>query len=233
MAIPQDTSRRLAAASVHVFTGLGTVTALLAAIAIVNEQWELMFAWLGLALFIDGVDGTLARKTEVSIRIPEFSGERLDWIIDYLTYVFLPAFALIQAGYLPGLWGGFLASIMMLTSLYHFCDLGNKSDDGNFVGFPAIWNIIAFYIFIFTPGVALTSAVILVLSALTFVPLKWVHPVRAKWARTLTLAVTVIASLVAVYAIWIGFPAMWWIKAILGVSAIYLMGLSLAFGMAR
>ncbi len=233
MGTSADNSGRLAAASVHVFTGLGTVTALLAAMAIVHKDWQAMFAWLGLALFIDGVDGTLARRTEVSIKIPEFSGERLDWIIDYLTYVFLPAFALIEAGYLTGFWGILLASIMMITSLYHFCDLGNKSDDGNFVGFPAIWNIVAFYIFVLTPGPIVTSIVILVLSVLTFVPLKWVHPVRAKWARPFTLAVTVMASLVAIYAMWMGFPPELWVKVALVASAVYLMGVSLAYGMAR
>jgi len=233
MSTTEDNSGRLAAASVHVFTGLGTVTALLAAMAIVDQNWPAVFAWLGLALFIDGVDGTLARRTEVSIKIPEFSGERLDWIIDYMTYVFLPAFALIEAGFLPGLWGIFLASVMMITSLYHFCDLGNKSDDGNFVGFPAIWNIVAFYIFVFDPGTILTSLIILFLSALTFVPLKWVHPVRAKWARPVTLTVTVVASLVAIFVMWSGFPPALWAQLILGCSAIYLIGVSLAFGMAR
>lgn len=233
MAMTGDTPGRIAAASVHVFTALGTVTALLAAMAIVNKDWQAMFAWLGLALFIDGVDGTLARRTEVKVRIPEFSGERLDWIIDYLTYVFLPAFALIEAGFIPGIWGIFLAAIMMITSLYHFCDLGNKSDDGNFVGFPAIWNIVAFYIFLFDPGLIVSSLVILVLAALTFVPLKWVHPVRAKWARPVTLTVTVVASLAALLVMWTGFPANTWLQVILGVSAIYLIGVSIAFGMAR
>ncbi|MEL6287593.1 MAG: CDP-alcohol phosphatidyltransferase family protein [Pseudomonadota bacterium] len=233
MAMTGDTPGRIAAASVHVFTALGTVTALLAAIAIVNENWQAMFAWLGLALFIDGVDGTLARRTEVKVRIPDFSGERLDWIIDYLTYVFLPAFALIQAGYLPGLWGILLAAIMMITSLYHFCDLGNKSDDGNFVGFPAIWNIIAFYVFVFEPGLVVTSLAILGLSALTFVPLKWVHPVRARWARPVTLTVTVVACLAAILVMFQGFPAATWLQWILALGAVYLVGVSLAFGMAR
>jgi len=233
MATPDAPSGRLAAAGVHVFTALGTVTALLAAMAVVNKDWPVMFAWLGLALFIDGVDGTLARKTEVSVRIPDFSGERLDWIVDYLTYVFIPAFALIEAGFLPGLWGIVLASLMMLTSLYHFCDLGNKSDDGNFVGFPAVWNIVAFYIFIFMPGVLWTAAIILLFAALTFLPLKWIHPVRAQWARPLTLAVSVLASLAALYAMWGGFPPDLWVKVVLSAAAVYLMGLSLAFGMAR
>ncbi|MGI9386678.1 MAG: CDP-alcohol phosphatidyltransferase family protein [Methyloligellaceae bacterium] len=226
-------SGRLAAASVHVFTALGAVTALLAAMAVVHKDWQAMFGWLALALFIDGVDGTLARKTEVTVKIPDFSGERLDWIVDFLTYVFIPAFALIEAGFLSGLWGVFLASLMMLTSLYHFCDLGNKSDDGNFVGFPAVWNIIAFYIFVFEPGGVWTSLAILIFAALTFVPLKWVHPVRAKWARSLTLAVTVAACLASLVAMWTGFPPALWIKIVLALSAVYLVGVSLAFGMAR
>ena len=224
---------RLAAAGVHVFTALGAITALLAAMAVVQNNWQAVFGWLCVALFIDGVDGTLARRTEVTVRIPDFSGERLDWIVDYLTYVFLPAFALIEAGYLTGAGGLILAGIILLTSLYHFCDLGNKSDDGCFVGFPAVWNIVAFYIFVFQPNAVWMAVLVGIFATLTFVPLKWVHPVRAKWLRSVTGIVTFLACLAALITIWQGFPPSLVVQIILAASAIYLMGISFAFGMAR
>ena len=107
-----------------------------------------MFAWLGLALLIDGIDGTLARIGKVEERLPRFSGERLDQVIDYITYVFIPVLALTQRGAFDRASAGLaLAIAILLSSLFHFSDLGNKSEDHCFVGFPAIWNIVAFYLF--------------------------------------------------------------------------------------
>ena len=139
----------VAAAAVHVFTGLGIVCALLAARATYAADFEAAFFWLGVAFVIDGVDGMFARKARVKEVLPSFSGETLDLVIDYVTYVFLPALMLLQAGYLSGWTGIVLASLICLSSLYHFSDEGSKADDNCFVGFPAVWNIVAFYIFAF------------------------------------------------------------------------------------
>jgi phosphatidylcholine synthase len=105
------------AALVHIFTALGVVCALMATRAVLAGAWEEVFAWLGLALLIDGIDGTLARLADVTARLPRFSGERLDLVIDYLTYVLVPALALLQAGYLQGAAGVVLACLMLMSLL--------------------------------------------------------------------------------------------------------------------
>src|SRR5215470_14155118 len=131
-----------AAALVHVFTALGAVCAFLATQAIVAGAWETAFAWLGVAAAVDGLDGTLARRVGVKHYLPRFSGDRLDLIIDYLTYVFVPTFALLQAGFLQGAWGFGLAALILLSSLFHFSDTESKAADHSFIGFPAVWNLV-------------------------------------------------------------------------------------------
>jgi len=127
-----------AAASVHVFTALGAVCGLMAALAAFDGAWERMFIWLGVALVIDAIDGTFARLFQVEQRLPRFSGERLDLVVDYVTYVFVPVPALLQAKYLTGTGGLIIGALILLSSLYHFSDLASKGDDYSFVGFPAI-----------------------------------------------------------------------------------------------
>ncbi len=216
------------AALVHVFTALGIVCALLATRAMLAGAWEQGFAWLGVALVIDGVDGTLARMARVSERLPRFSGDRLDLVIDYVTYVFVPALALVQAGYLGGGFGVFLASLILLSSLFHFCDLESKSADHCFVGFPAIWNVVAFYVFAFQmPGWA-AAVLVLTCVALTFVPLRWAHPMRTPLMWPVTLALTAAWCVAAVITLWSGFPAGGASKAVLLIAAAYGVGLALA-----
>ena len=149
------------AALVHLFTALGAVCALFATRAVLAGAWEQVFAWLGLALLIDGIDGTFARMANVSAKLPRFSGDRLDLIVDYVTYVFVPSLALLQAGYLSGGFGVMLASLILLSSLFHFSDTESKSDDHCFIGFPAIWNIVAFYVFAFQIPTWATSLLVL------------------------------------------------------------------------
>lgn len=228
-----QTSGRAIAAGVHLFTALGAVVALLAARAVIAHDWESLFAWLGVALIIDGADGPLARSVNVTSRLPGFSGERLDWIIDYLTYVFIPAMALVEAGFLPGVGGLAVAGLVLTSSLYHFCDVGNKSDDGCFVGFPAIWNIVAFYCFALGFSSTLTIVLTVILVVLTFVPLKWVHPVRSRWLRSWTAVATLIWTVAAITAVATGLPASWPLQLILGAIAIYGITVSVAHGMAR
>ena len=134
----------VAAAAVHAFTASGVICAFLATLAVIDGTYARAFAWLGLAFVIDGIDGTFARFVNVGRRLPRFSGERLDQVVDYVTYVFVPALAMLQAGILSGAWGTTLAILILMSSLYHFADNDNKTDDHCFVGFPAIWNIVAF-----------------------------------------------------------------------------------------
>jgi phosphatidylcholine synthase len=217
----------LAAASVHLFTALGAVCGMLAALAAFDGAWERMFAWLGLALFIDGIDGSFARLTKVEERLPRFSGERLDLVIDYVTYVFVPALALVRAGFLPGTLGLVLAAAILLSSLFHFTDLASKGDDYSFIGFPAVWNLVAFYLFALAMPQWGTYAIVITCIVLTFVPMRWVHPLRVVRLRLLTLTVTLAWSVAAVATVWQGFPAQGLNLALLVGAAAYLIGLAM------
>ena len=216
-----------AAALVHVFTGLGIVCALLALYALLDRHWELAFTWLGVALFIDAVDGTLARWVGVRTVLPRFSGERLDLVIDYVTYVFVPALALVLAGYLPGWPGAVLASLILLSSLFHFSDMDSKTQDHCFVGFPAIWNVVAFYIFAFQMPPWAAESVALVCTILTFLPMRWAHPMRTPMLWPLTFMATALWAAAAFSVLWQGFPASGWAQAILAAAAAYGIGLTL------
>jgi phosphatidylcholine synthase len=217
----------IAAACVHLFTALGAVCGLLAALAAFDGAWEGMFAWLGLALVIDGVDGTFARMVHVQERLPRFSGERLDLVVDYVTYVFVPALALLRGGYLTGTGGVVIAALILLSSLYHFSDLASKGEDYSFIGFPALWNIVAFYVFALSPPGWLTYTVLLALVMLTFVPMHWVHPTRVERLRGVTLGITAAWSVAAVAALWHGFPPPLWTQVILVLAALYVSGLTI------
>jgi phosphatidylcholine synthase len=217
----------LTAAGVHVFTALGAVCGLLAALAAFEGAWERMFVWLGLALFIDGIDGSFARLVRVGERLPRFSGERLDLVVDYVTYVFVPALALVRAGFLDGSLGLVFAALILLSSLFHFADLASKGDDYSFIGFPAVWNVVAFYIFALGTSTWVTYAIVTCAIVLTFVPLRWVHPFRVMHLRALTLLVTIVWTVAAILAVWQGFPTGPWNKAVLAGVAVYLIGLTI------
>jgi phosphatidylcholine synthase len=213
---------RLAAALVHTLTALGAVCAFFALEAVGEKDWEGLFAWLGVALLIDGLDGPLARLVGVRDHLPRFSGERLDLVVDFLTYVFVPAVALVEAHLLEGALGELLAAAILVSSLYHFSDLKSKAGDNAFVGFPAVWNLVAFYLFAFGAGVAATSAVVALCIALTFVPTRWVHPIRVRPARPLTIALMSIWAVAAVTIVHTGFGAApWAAKAALAAVAAY------------
>jgi phosphatidylcholine synthase len=215
------------AALVHLFTALGAVCALFATRAVLVGAWEEAFAWLGLALLIDGIDGTFARIADVTVRLPRFSGERLDLVVDYVTYVFVPALALLQAGYLQGAFGVLLASLILLSSLFHFSDTDSKTEDHCFVGFPAVWNIVAFYVFAFAMPSWVASGVVVACVVLTFVPMRWAHPLRTPLLWPLTLAAMGLWCVAACHTVWSGFPASPFLQAILLATAAYAVGLAL------
>lgn len=223
----------LAAAGVHLFTALGAVCGLLAALAAFDGAWERMFGWLGLALFIDGIDGSFARMTRVEERLPRFSGERLDLVIDYVTYVFVPALALVRAGFLDGPIGLALAAAILLSSLFHFSDLASKGDDYSFVGFPAVWNLVAFYFFALATPPWLAWAVVTVCVVLTFIPMHWVHPFRVVRLRLVTLGVTLAWAIAAIAAVVHGFPGSLWSQLVLLGAAAYLVALTLVRSLRR
>ena len=218
---PGPAGWRWAAAAVHLFTALGAVCALFAIHAVLDGQYEAAFVWLGIALIIDGIDGTFARAVDVGRRLPDFSGEKLDLVVDYVTYVFVPALALQLGGYLTGAWGGVLAGLILLSSLFHFSHLGSKADDHCFVGFPAVWNVVAFYIFAFAPPGWAVSGVILLCVALTFVPMRWLHPLRVVQFQRVNIGMCVLWAAAATWTVTMGFPANFVALAVLAVVAVY------------
>lgn len=212
----------LAPALVHLLTALGVACALMATLAVSDRQYEVMFAWLGLAFLIDGIDGPLARRVGVKDRLPRFSGERLDLIIDYLTYVFIPVLALLTANLLPAGFALLLGAAILMSSLYHFSDTASKAEDNSFVGFPAIWNFVAFYVFVFHPPVWLTALACCVCIGLTFVPWRWLHPMRVTAWRGVTLTAMALWLVAAGAAISSGFTAVpLWSQIVLGFVAVY------------
>ena len=183
---------KISAYSVHAFTGSGAILGFLALISILNNDQAGSFLWLGMALLVDGVDGTLARKVGVEEKAPNLDGIILDSIIDYLNYVINPALMLYWFSMLPS---GFLvigSAMIIGVSLYTFINVNMKSEDYFFVGFPACWNIVLLYFFILNTNEWINLFVITILSVLTFVPWKFVHPLRVKSFRNLTIFFTVI-----------------------------------------
>ena len=213
---------RMKALSVHLFTATGAVFAMLAMLAAVEEKWSLMFLWLVVALIVDGIDGPLARRYEVKTNAPEFDGVLMDLIIDYLTYVFIPAYALFKSGLLPG-WTGWLAIIVItFASVVYFADTRMKTKDNSFSGFPGCWNMVVLVLFALSPNFYVILALVVLFSVSMFLNLKFVHPVRTERWRTLSLPMAIAWTGFAGWAAWVDFhPESWALWGLLG-SSIYL-----------
>jgi phosphatidylcholine synthase len=230
--IPPGGWHWLWSSAVHTFTASGIVCALMATLAALDGAYERCFAWLGLALLIDGIDGTFARLVGVKQRLPRFSGERLDLVVDYVTYVFVPVLALLKSGHLQGAWGMMQAFGILMSSLYHFSDEASKTDDNCFVGFPAIWNVVAFYLFAIPLPVWAASAVILVCIVTTFVPVRTLHPMRVRRLVWVNLAASAVWLMAAAYVVFTGFPASRIAAAALLAIAAYMILLTLTWPLA-
>ena len=177
-----------AAWAVHLYTALGAVCGFGAVLATVQADYRGAFLWLVAATCIDATDGVLARAADVKTHAPRFDGARLDDIVDYLTYVFAPAFLMYRAGVLPETWGVAVAAIVLLSSAYGFAATDAKADDHFFTGFPSYWNIVAVYLFAAELPQAINGAFLLVLSALVFVRIGYIYPTRTPELRGLTIA---------------------------------------------
>ena len=198
-------TRQSKAYLVHLFTAIGAVCAMLAMLAAVEEKWGLMFLWLVVAFIVDGIDGPLARRYDVKTYAPQIDGVLLDLIIDYLTYVFIPAYALFKSGILPG-WTGWVAIIVITyASAVYFADTRMKTKDNSFAGFPACWNMVVIVLFAIEPNFYLMLAVIVALAATMFTNLKFVHPVRTERWRWITLPVALAWVGFAARAAWVDF----------------------------
>lgn len=178
---------RLKAWGVHLYTASGAVLALLALDAIGHDAYAAAFAWMAVALVIDCTDGTLARRARVKDVLPQFDGSKLDDIIDYLNYVLVPIALVYRAALLPGGLGGLLvAALPLLASGYGFCESEAKTPDHFFTGFPSYWNVVALYLFVLGWPRSANVAVLMLLSVLVFVPIRYLYPSRTATARSVT-----------------------------------------------
>ena len=178
---------RVFAWSVHAYTALGAVMAFLGTLAVFNGRFRDAFLWMIAATAVDGTDGVLARMARVKEVTPTFDGARLDDIVDYLTFVFLPILLLHQAGHLPPGWGLLVAAGVLLSSAYGFSSADAKTSDNFFTGFPSYWNIVALYLHAAAMAPAVNAAILLALTALVFVRIGYVYPTRTPVLRGLTL----------------------------------------------
>ncbi|WP_407164415.1 phosphatidylcholine synthase [Bradyrhizobium sp. ORS 111] len=215
---------RTAAFSVHIFTALGAGVALLAMLEAVREHWASMFGWLGVALIIDGIDGPLARKLDVVRLQPNWSGEVLDLVVDFVTYVFVPAYAITASGMLLPLAAPILGIGIVVSSALYFADRRMKAEDNHFRGFPALWNAAAFYLFLLHLPPVLSTLAVATLIALTFAPFHVLHPLRVVRLRWLTLWLLAAWALLALYTVAKGFMVGTSVTVALCVIAAYIVG---------
>jgi phosphatidylcholine synthase len=211
----------VAAFAVHVFTACGAACALLALIAAVRADWPQMFIWLGLALCIDGIDGTFARRLRVAELLPRWSGDVLDLVVDILNYVFVPAYAIAAGGLLPHALAIPLGIVIVVTGSLYFADRLMKTSDHYFRGFPALWNVAVFYLFLVKPVPWLGAVLVGALAALTFVPFYVVHPFRIAHLRVLTMMALILWALLALVAVAENLAPGLWAETALCVLAVY------------
>ena len=192
MNIKKINKDKIAAWAVHGFTASGAVLGFLAIISIFNNDLVGAFLWLGLALLIDGLDGSLARKIGVTDKTPNIDGSALDLVIDYLNYVIIPALMIYWFQVVPPGWEIYIPAGIVAVSLYTFANINMKTSDYYFSGWPAIWNILVLYFYILGTNLWINLIVIIILYILTFVPIKFVHPLRVKNLRNYTIFATVL-----------------------------------------
>ena len=214
---------------VHMFTASGAVLALLALIAIQQEQWRLALFWLFVAIVVDGVDGTFARWARTKEQAPGIDGDTLDLVVDYLTYVFVPTIFILQAGLVPDALALWLAAAILFSSLYLFSRSDMKTHDNYFRGFPALWNLIAFYLFVLQLGPVAGAGVVAAMVVLTFAPVHFVHPFRVKdYGRWLPM-LTVLWAVSTCALLWTGWSAegRWALQGVSIAAACTLLGMGL------
>ena len=187
--------------AVHIFTAFGAALGLLALIFATGGHWSAMFLSLGLALIVDGVDGPMARRFKVADVLPRWSGEGLDFVVDFITYVFVPAYAIAASGFLPELLAIPFACVIVITGALYFADGNMKTDDNYFRGFPAVWNLVAFYFFVLEPGPWMAALAVVALAGLTFAPMRFVHPLRVRHWRMLNIALMAAWAVLAFVAV--------------------------------
>jgi phosphatidylcholine synthase len=187
---------------VHLYTASSAVLAFLATRAIFEYRFRDAFFWLAAAIVIDATDGVLARAARVSHRLPWFNGAKLDDIVDYLTYVFVPALFVWRSLLVPDAWMLPVTGAMLLSSAYGFNREDAKTSDHFFTGFPSYWNIVVFYLFVMRLTPQVNAMMLLGLAALVFVPIRYLYPTRTPRWRGATLALGIVWGIVMLAMLW-------------------------------
>jgi phosphatidylcholine synthase len=208
--------------AVHLLTASGAAVALAAATATARGQWTLAFLFLGIAFVIDGIDGPLARRFRVSERLPWFDGAILDLVVDYITYVFIPAVIIADGGLISEPLASLAGMVVAVVGALYFADTRMKTANSAFRGFPALWNIVAFLAMVYRPHESVTLAFVAGLAVLTFLPVEFVHPFRVERFRNLTLVVIAVWAILAIIALIANLNPGLIVKVGLSVTTFYL-----------
>lgn len=222
----REAGARTGAWLVHALTATGSVIALLALFATERGEYRVALLWLLFGLSLDGIDGTLARRFDVKKRAARIDGETLDLIVDYLTYVFVPTIFIWRAGLIPEAWALPLAAMIQLSSLYLFTRRDLKTDDNYFRGFPALWNVVAFYLFVAEAGPVTGAVAVIFFSALTFAPVHVVHPFRVRDFGPMLPGLATVWAVATAALIWPGWSdagRQAWLAVSLATAAILLL----------
>ncbi len=187
--------------AVHLLTASGAAIALVAALAAASGDWRIVFLLLGVAMIVDGIDGPLARRFHAPERLPWFDGATLDLVIDYTTYVFIPALALAHSGLLTEPFAAIAGVVVAVVGALYFADMRMKTPEAAFRGFPAAWNAVVFQLMVYKLPEPVTLLVIVAFAVLTFTPVEFVHPLRVKRWRPLTVTMAVAWGVLALVAV--------------------------------
>jgi len=215
------TFERFRAFTVHVFTATGAALGLLALILATGGHWAAMFLCLGIALVVDGIDGPMARAFEVQQVLPRWSGDTLDLVVDFATYVFVPAFAIAASGLLPEPLAIPAGIVVVISGALYFADREMKTKDNYFRGFPAIWDLAAFYLYLIEPPEWAAAVAVVVLAALSFAPIKFLHPLRVQHWRKFNVALLAVWALLALVAVVQDLAPGLYVTAALSIIAVY------------
>ena len=210
---------------------MGAALGFAALVVATRGEWALMFLCLGAALLVDGIDGTIARRLKVAEMLPRWSGDVLDLVVDFVTYVFVPAYAITMSGLLPGPLSVPAGIAVVVTGALYFADRNMKTEDNYFRGFPTLWNAVAFYLFLLKPQPWLAAAAVAALVVLTFVPFKFVHPFRVTRLRGINIAAVLAWSGLASVAVISDLDPGPWVTGGLVVVAVYVVTVGLTDGL--
>ena len=217
------TYAEIRAFSVHILTASGAYLAFLAVVAAGEARFIDMWWWLGLALAVDGIDGPIARKLKVTEVLPNWSGTMLDNVIDYVTYVLVPAYALYESGMLGEYLSFVAAGLIVVSSAIYYADTGMKTDENFFSGFPVTWNMLVFSLFVINPSEMPAFIAVLFAVVATFLPINFLHPVRVQRLRPLNLAIFTIWSVLGAAALLLHFNSPDWLKWAVMATSLYLL----------